>query len=137
MPMFSEDSRSKLSTCHIDLQVIFFEVIKHIDCTVLEGYRTQADQDADFDKGVTKLKWPDGKHNHQPSFAVDVVPWPLDWQNLNRFYWFSGFVLGISERLKSEGKITNSIRWGGDWNMNYDITDDHGLKDLVHFELHI
>ena len=45
MPKFSQDSFSKLSTCHPDLQVLFYEVIKYYDCTILEGYRNQVDQD--------------------------------------------------------------------------------------------
>lgn len=134
MPMFSDESRSRLSTCHLDLQVIFFEVIKYIDCVVLEGYRNQQQQDADFERGVTQLKWPHGKHNHQPSYAVDVAPHPLDWKSINRFYWFAGFVMGVAERLKAEGKVTHSLRFGGDWNRNYDIKDNN-FNDLVHFEL--
>jgi len=43
--------------------------------------------------------------------------------------------MGISEQLKSQGKISYGVRYGGDWNMNFDIGDEKGLVDLVHFEL--
>lgn len=135
MPLFSDESRSKLSTCHIDLQAIFYEVIRHFDCVIIEGHRNEIDQDLALKHGTTTLKWPTGKHNSLPSNAVDVSPYPIDWNNKARFYWFSGFVMGVSERLKAEGKITHGLRWGGDWNQNYDITDEKGLSDLVHFEL--
>ncbi len=134
MPKFSKESFSKLSTCHIDLQTLFYEVIKNFDCTILQGYRNEQDQEAAFDAGNTKLHFPDGKHNRQPSFAVDVSPYPVDWNNTKRFYWFAGYVMGMAQKLKDEGKITHAIRYGGDWNGNLDITDNN-FPDLVHFEL--
>jgi peptidoglycan L-alanyl-D-glutamate endopeptidase CwlK len=109
MPKFSQESFSKLSTCHPELQVLFYEVIKHFDCQILEGYRNQEDQEKAFEAGATKLHWPDGRHNHQPSMAVDVAPYPVDWKNAKRFYWFAGYVMGIAQRLKDEGKMTRLI----------------------------
>lgn len=134
MPMFSKESFSKLSTCHPDLQTIFYDVIKSFDCKVLEGFRTKEDQEKAFAAGNTKIHWPQGKHNSQPSMAVDVSPYPVDWKNLPRFYWFAGYVMGIAQRLKDEGKITHSLRFGGDWDRDKDINDET-FKDLVHFEL--
>lgn len=136
MPSFSQASFSKLSTCHPDLQTIFYEVIKYIDCIVITGHRNQEDQDIAVQTGHSKLQWPDGKHNASPSLAVDVSPYPVIWDNQNRFYWFAGFVMATAARLLAEGKITHQVRYGGDWNMNYEISDEQGLKDLVHFEIH-
>src|SRR6185312_8627115 len=115
MPKFSQESFSKLSTCHQDLQVLFYEVIKYFDCTILEGYRNQEDQEAAFAHGQTKLHYPDGKHNSQPSMAVDVAPYPPNFDDEKLFIWFGGYVLGIAQRLKEEGKMTHSVRWGGSW----------------------
>lgn len=134
MPKFSKSSFSKLTTCHKDLQVLFFEVIKSFDCTILEGYRNQEDQEAAFAAGNSKLHYPHGKHNNQPSLAVDVAPYPLDWKNISRFYWFAGYVMGIAQRLKDEGKISHAIRYGGDWDNDMEIEEDK-FTDLVHFEL--
>ena len=134
MPKFSQESFSKLSTCHIELQTLFYEVIRSFDTTVIEGHRGEVDQNAAFERGNSKLKWPDGKHNGNPSMAVDVSPYPINFKNLKRFYWFSGFVMGIAERLKAEGKMTYSVRWGGDWDNDKDITDQTFI-DLLHFEL--
>jgi peptidoglycan L-alanyl-D-glutamate endopeptidase CwlK len=135
MAMFSDESRSRLSTCHIDLQVIFFEVIKRVNCAVLEGHRNEIDQNKAFEEGKSKLKWPHGKHNSMPSLAVDVVPFPIDWSNRQQFLWFGGFVLGTVEGLKDQQKISYSVRWGGDWNCNNNVTDEKGLVDYPHFEL--
>lgn len=134
MPRFSQESFSKLSTCHIDLQVLFFEVVKTFDCVILEGYRNEQDQEAAFNRGATTLHYPHGKHNHQPSLAVDVAPYPIDWKNTKQFIFFGGFVLGIAEQLFVREKITHKIRWGGDFNMNHNPGDDK-FFDGVHFEI--
>lgn len=135
MPRFTQASFKQLSTCEADLQVLFYEVIKYVDCQVLEGFRNQVAQDAAFKAGNSKLKWPNGKHNKSPSMAVDVAPFPVDWKNLQRFYWFAGFVMATAEQLYNAGKMKRKVRYGGDWNRNYNIVDEVGLKDLVHFEL--
>lgn len=135
MPKFSAESLKQLSTCHPELQKLFNFVIEIVDCKVLEGYRNEADQEKAFAAGNSKLHYPNGKHNRVPSIAVDVAPYPVDWNNTARFFWFAGIVMGVAEKMASEGEIMHQIRYGGDWNRNYDITDEHGLRDLVHFEL--
>jgi len=128
MPSFSKQSKERLATCHPDLQRLFNEVIKHYDCVVLEGHRGEAAQNAAFKAGNSKLKWPHGNHNKLPSLAVDVSPYPVDWKNSKRFYYFSGFVMGLANQMGIK------IRWGGDWDSDKDL-DDNGLVDLPHFEL--
>jgi len=133
MPRFSQSSFTKLTTCHHDLQVLFHEVVKTFDCKVLEGYRNKDDQDMAVALGNSKIHWPQGKHNHHPSMAVDVAPFPINWRKPNTFYWFAGYVMGIAQKLKEEGKMTHSVRFGGDW--DNDNIEDNGFKDLCHFEL--
>lgn len=138
MPLFSQLSVSKLSTCHPELQTLFYEVVRHVDCVVLEGHRDEADQHAAFLAGNSKLDWPLGKHNGKPSMAIDVSPYPIpsmtDKRKLVNFIYFGGFVMGIASRLLAEGKMTRGVRYGGDWNMNEDVTDQ-SFVDAVHFEL--
>lgn len=135
MPKFSQESFSKLSTCHPDLQALFYEVIKYYDCTILEGYRNEADQEKAFNTGHSKLHYPNGKHNHQPSMAIDVTPYPVNFNDNNLSLWFGGYVLGIAQKLKDEGKITHSIRWGGMWDGLGKLNTAHMLSDMVHFEI--
>ena len=135
MPAFSIQSKQKLFTCHPDLQLVFNTVIQYMDCIILEGYRGQEAQDKAFKEGNSKLQWPHGKHNQSPSLAVDVAPYPVDWKNTGRFLWFAGFVMGVSEMLYAQGKISHRLRWGGDFNHNYVYGDDKGLIDLPHFEI--
>lgn len=129
MPKFSQKSLSNLSTCHPDLQKLFNEVIKYFDCTIIEGYRSEEDQFKAFKDGRSKII-SGGKHNNSPSLAVDVAPFPIDWQDKERFYYFAGFVKGIATSLGIK------IRWGGDWNENNNLKDQ-SFFDLPHFELKI
>jgi peptidoglycan L-alanyl-D-glutamate endopeptidase CwlK len=138
MPRFSQHSLENLSTCHVDLQVLFNEVIKTFDCVVTEGYRNEVDQEAAFNSGHSKLHYPHGKHNSQPSNAVDVYPYEpkvtVDWNDTIRFYYFGGYVMGIASRLKYEGRITHDIRYGGDWDGDT-MVKDNSFSDTGHFEL--
>ena len=134
MPQFSERSRSNLAECHIDLQVIFNEVIKYFDCVVIEGHRPKEEQDAAYAKGMSKVKYPDSKHNTLPSMAVDALPFPIDWKDTDRMKYFAGHVMGIAKLLKATGRITHNLRWGGDWDGDTDLKDN-SFMDLPHFEL--
>ena len=135
MPRFSHESFSKLATCHMDLQVLFYEVIKYFDCTILQGHRNQVDQEAAFAAGKTKLHYPYGNHNKIPSMAVDVAPYPLNFNDTRLLCWFGGYVLGIAQKLKDEGKMSYSVRWGGSWEGLGKLDDGEQLNDLDHFEL--
>ena len=128
MPKFGNKSKQRLSTCHDDLQKVFNEVIKYVDCSVLEGHRDERRQEKLYAEGKTKVHYPMGRHNTKPSRAVDVVPYPVDWNDRERFHLFSGFVLGLARGMG----IT--LRWGGDWNMNFEV-DDNRFDDFPHFEL--
>lgn len=125
---FSPSSQAKLDTCHIDLQMLFTEVQKHYDCTIICGARSEAEQQAAFEAGNSKLEYPKSKHNSLPSMAVDVAPSPIDWQDTTRFYHFAGFVLGVAKGLGID------ITWGGDWAGDLNFKNDK-FKDLPHFEL--
>ena len=45
MPKFGSKSRERLATCDERLQKVFNEVIKHVDCSILEGHRIAERQD--------------------------------------------------------------------------------------------
>ena len=128
MPRFGKRSRDRLSTCDKDLQMLFKEVIRYVDCSILEGHREKDRQNSLYEEGKTKVKYPRGRHNASPSRAVDVVPYPIDWKDRERFHLFAGFVLGIANQMGVE------IRWGGDWNKNFEV-DDNMFDDFPHFEL--
>jgi len=128
MPRFGSRSINRIKTCDQRLQELFYEVVKHFDCTIIEGSRGKERQDKAYADGKSKVKYPNGKHNQFPSVAVDVAPYPIDWSDRDRFHYFGGFVLGVA---KQKGL---NIRWGGDWNMDTQ-TKDNKFDDLVHFEI--
>lgn len=128
MPIFSKQSQTRLNSCDIRLQKVFNEVIKHWDCTVLEGHRGEQTQNEYYRTGKSKLKYPQGKHNSNPSLAVDVVPYPIDWEKTNNFIYFAGFVLGIARQMEIK------LRWGGDWDQDFN-TYDTRFVDMPHFEV--
>lgn len=124
---FGERSTGNLATCHPDLDRLFREVIRHVDCAVIEGHRDEARQERLFSEGKTQLHWPDSNHNGQPSRAVDVMAYPIQWNNSRRNAMFAGFVLGIAAGMGIK------IRAGIDWNGNFDPEDN--WIDAPHFEL--
>ncbi len=138
MPKFGRKSRERLETCHPDLQTLFNAVIEEVDCTVLCGHRNKEDQDKAVASGHSKAPYPTGKHNSLPSNAIDVSPYPVDWDDLIRFYYFAGWVLAKAKILRNVGEITNNIRWGGNWRGFDDGVIDfkkNTFNDLPHFEV--
>ena len=133
---FGERSRKNLDTCKLPLQWLFDEVINHIDCSILIGERGEEAQEEAFHRGASTKHWPESNHNLNKEekasgkkvCALDAAPYPIDWENKKRFYYFAGIVKGISIRMGI------NIRWGGDWDEDNDL-DDQTLMDLVHFEL--
>lgn len=102
-------SRRRLAECHPDLQRLVQAVAEGVDAgelapavtdvTVLCGFRGQKDQNAAFAAGTSKLRWPSSKHNRTPAEAVDLAPYPVDWQNLAAFSALRGYVLGVARGL--------------------------------------
>ena len=128
MPRFGSRSINRLKTCDQKLQELFYEVVKHFDCSIIEGNRGEERQNKAYADGKSKVKYPNGKHNQNPSIAVDVAPYPIDWSDRDRFHYFGGFVLGVAKEMGM------NIRWGGDWNQDTH-TKDNKFDDLVHFEI--
>lgn len=128
MNTYSKKSLAELETCHPDLQTLFKRVLYFFDHTILEGHRNKEDQDRYYALGNSQLKFPDGKHNNKPSFAVDAIPYPVDWHDRERMTYFAGQVIATARMLNIE------IRWGGDWDRDTQVKDNK-FDDLVHFEL--
>lgn len=136
MPSFSARSQSILNTVDPRLQEICLRVIEHYDFTVLSGFRTKEEQDDLFAEGKTTLAWPKSKHNQNssgqsipPSRAVDVAPYPIDWNDSKRFIFMAGLMFQAAHDLGYK------IRWGGNWDNDDVIIDDQNFDDLPHFEL--
>jgi peptidoglycan LD-endopeptidase CwlK len=146
MYSFGKRSKKRLDTCHPDMVLIMEEVIKIYDFSVLEGLRTAEKQLEYFETGRSKLDGIRKKSKHQDngsgkSRAIDIMPWKNGTnafsgkkKDISRFYYLAGLVKAIAYRLLEEGKISHTIRWGGDWDSD-DIYTDQNFDDLPHFEL--
>lgn len=135
MPKFSARSNANLNTCHEDLQILFRVVVEEFDCSIICGQRNEEAQSAAFAAGLSKLRFPESKHNASPkSKATDAVPYPIDWHDRERFYFFAGYVLAIASEMYAAGKMKHRVRWGGDWDGDTDLKDQT-FMDLPHFEL--
>lgn len=122
--MLGKTSKLLLATCDVRLQQLVTDVAAHVDAgacpgvsdiTVLCGYRGEAAQNKAFREGKSKLLYPHSKHNRVPSMAVDIAPYPINWQDTAAFEALRKFVL---ERASALGIRIRVISW-----------------DLPHFEL--
>jgi hypothetical protein len=127
---YSAKSQAKLDSADERLQQVFKEAARWWNVTIIEGHRSTRRQRQLYMAGKSKL---DGvtkrsNHNHEPSRAVDAAPYPIDWQDTDRFYRFGFYVLGLAAAMGVK------LRWGGDWDSDGDTTDQT-FNDLVHFEV--
>lgn len=107
------------------------------DFTVLEGVRTPERQRDLYAQGRTKpgkvVTWT-LKSNHfrnaRTGFghAVDLAPFPIDWNNVGRFDRLANLMFRAAS---IEGV---AIRWGADWDRDGKARE-RGESDSPHFEL--
>lgn len=138
MPSYSRSSKEKLATCHPYLQLIFNQIIKEFDNTIICGHRGKIAQTLVFFQRKSKVKWPLSQHNYllnkKPySLAVDAAPYDeglrgIDWGDTKRICYFAGRV------MQKASDLGISLKWGGDWDQDTE-TKDNKFNDLVHFEL--
>jgi peptidoglycan L-alanyl-D-glutamate endopeptidase CwlK len=124
-------SFKRLETCHHLLQELMDRSIAKtsVDITILCGHRDEVEQNEAYRKGYSKLKYPRSKHNKIPSMAVDVVPYPVDWKDLERFEHTGQVILSCWEDMKLENypEIENyDLFWGKNWTR---------LVDYPHFQI--
>lgn len=126
MPKFSKISKERLATCHPDLQAVCNELIKYYDFSVLEGHRGEQAQNDAYRNGTSQVKYPHSAHNKTPSLAVDIAPYPIDWDNISRFNEMIIRFDTVAKILRAEGVIDNDFVYGGQWAK---------LKDWPHIEI--
>lgn len=150
MPKFGNKSNSLLEQADEKLVRIADAAIQIIDFSIIYTFRDKELQDKLVAEGRSKTPFPTSKHNLNPSHAFDFAPYPIDWpqeselrkgvQNgdlkaINhykkataRFYLVAGVLLATAHRLEIP------VRWGGDWDGDFDIFDQT-FDDIGHIEL--
>jgi hypothetical protein len=125
---FPPAQQAKLDTCDERLKLLVNEVHQQFPVVVVYGHRGESEQTKAYVGGFSKVQYPNSPHNKYPSRAVDLAPYPLDWNNTRRFIEMYHVVMSVAERLGIK------IRAGADFNQDGDLTNDK-FRDLPHFEL--
>ena len=131
-------SRARLAGVHPDLIKVVERAIKITgqDFMVLEGVRTLARQKELYAQGRTKpgkvVTWTlNSRHIPKADglgHAVDLVPFPVDWNTLSKFD-------AMAKAMKTAAtELGIPIRWGADWD-NDGKPREKGETDSPHFEL--
>ena len=124
---FSVKSWNKINAklVHPDIKRLLVEAIKDtpIDFTVIETVRDMRKQKEYYNKGKSKTL----NSRHIPSCnksglceAADLAPYPIDWNDIERFRALAAHILKKAEELNIP------ITWGGDWT---------SFIDMPHYEL--
>ena len=136
---FSERSLNNLKGVHPKLVAVVHRALEltPIDFTVLEGVRSQERQDELWAQGRTKpgpvVTWvqTSGTHGIQADgygHAVDLAPYPIDWNDHRRFDGLANVMFAAAKELGV------TLRWGGNWDMDSTI-HERGESDSPHYEL--
>ena len=128
MPRFGKKSKERLKGVDTKLVNVLNELIKIMDCTIIEGVRSEEKQQEYFKKGKSKIDGITKKGMHQLGKAIDLAPYPIDWNDRDRFHYMGGMIRGIAKQLNI------NVRWGGDWDSDGQ-TKDNSFDDLVHVEI--
>ena len=158
MIVLSEKSRRKLEGLDPRLVSVVREAARtagpELDFTVLEGVRSKEQMMVNYGKGRTaaqlakhgipasyarpkeaKVTWLNNpfasNHRVMPDGfgkAVDLAPWPIDWNDGKRFQALAEHMLATAKRMGVR------IRWGRDWDMDGRY-EEKGETDGPHFEL--
>lgn len=120
--VLSKKSKEYLDTCHQDIQLVVYKAAELglMDFSVICGYRGEEEQEEAFRLGHSKAHFGQSSHNELPSKAVDIVPYPIDWSNIERFKSLARYLKKVA---KDEGV---KLYWGGDWKK---------FKDYPHYSL--
>lgn len=114
------------------LVAVFDEILWNVtDHSLVSGHRGETKQNALFHDGLSKLEFPQSKHNKYPSLAVDFQPYPYPstepklWAGL-------AYIAAHAILIGKEQGVT--LRWGGDWDRDGDLSDQN-FNDLFHMEI--
>ena len=120
---WGKKSKERLATCDKRLQDLANMMLERseFDLSVTCGYRTEEEQNWAFVNGKSKARFGESKHNVFPSSAVDIVPYPVNWDSSDRRW-----VEMALNAMWCAGKLGFEITWGGSFK---------SISDKPHIEL--
>ena len=127
------------------------------DFMVIEGVRSREQCMINYGKGRTvaqltakgiparyanpnanKVTWLNNPFASKHCFgqAVDICPYPVDWNDYKKFDKIADAMFEAEKQLKSENAISQNtnLRWGADWD-NDGNKRERGESDSPHFEI--
>ena len=148
---FSKVSKSRQNGLHPTLNKILDRAISisSIDFMIIEGVRSDEQCYINYGKGrtasqckakgvpakyakpsVAKVTWLNNplSSKHVTGHAVDLVPYPVDWEDATKFDKVAKAMFAAAKELGV------SIRWGADWDNDGNYREK-GEYDSPHFEL--
>lgn len=138
MPSFSKRSLANRNQLHPLLKKIVDVAIRRYDFTILDAQRGRAEQEKAFKGGFSNAHFGQSAHNWVPAIAMDLAPYPIDWDNLGAFKELFN-VIGYYDAKQGDGfgiakDLKIPLRAGLDWNRNGKWTDEN-WNDWGHYEL--
>lgn len=128
MNVWGRGSQRHYVTIRHEMQEVLDAVLQLRDLSIIDGHRDEQRQTDYFRRGVSKVQFPDSKHNTYPSDAADVQPAPYNEETLREdLTYIAGLIIGVGAMMGYD------IRWGGDWDEDGE-TADNKFDDLFHFE---
>jgi peptidoglycan LD-endopeptidase CwlK len=124
MYKFGKRSKERLNGVDHRLIAVLNELIKIMDVTIIEGVRSAERQKKLLSQGSTKVKY----SKHMDGKAVDLAPYPVDFEDRDGFHYMGGMIRGIAQQMGFK------VRFGGDWDSD-GSTRDNRFDDLVHVEI--
>ena len=103
MYKFGKRSRERLKGVDARLVNVLNELIKIMDVTIIEGLRSKERQEQLLAQGKTKTKY----SKHIEGKAVDLAPYPIDWEDREMFHYMGGMLRGLGQSMGI------NIRWDG------------------------
>lgn len=133
MHKFSRKSLENLKSCHPILWELAHEVmeLQLFDFGISCGHRGETEQDALYFSGKSKVKFPNSKHNANPSKAFDffiLVNGKINWDDSAAWYMAVGVFRGVAAKLGMK------IRVGADWDGDF-TARDQSFHDICHIEI--
>ena len=138
---FGERSNEELQGVHPKLVDLCRSVLATgiMDFSVIDGLRTVEEQRKLVARGVSKTM----RSYHLPqddgySHAVDLAPYPLDWEKVRKGDWREISRFGVLNGIiQAKAQILGlTVTWGGDWDRDGQ-TLDHSFSDAPHWQIEL
>jgi len=128
---YGKTSLKRLSTCSNAVQCVMVRVSDYLNVSILCGHRGEDQQKRAFEKGFSKVNWPDSDHNILPSDAVDAGIFRPDLKNVDYDDPMAfGFLAGV---IHVCAELENCVAiWGHDWDHDFNFKE-HDFKDKPHW----